>query len=390
MVRPQTYDAAVIGLGTMGTFTCLELASRGQTVIGFYQFAPPHDRGSHSGDTRVFRTAYAEHPDYVPLSVRAGELWDSTGFLHRTGVLSLGPPDSQLIAGARASAAAHGLEIENLSRDQIRFRFPVFNVPPGWEAVMEPAAGWIDVNAALHAGLQRASRAGAEIRIDTAVEDWLWTGDGYAVQTSAGEFKARRLIVTAGAWAGRLLSDLSLPLKVLRKVLVWIDPVRDQSFPVFASADKFFYGFPNIGGHGVKLAIHWSDASPATNIDARQPDATADEIQPVLKAAAELLPSITGRVRQTRTCLYTMTPDEHFIIDRHPRVPNLIFAAGFSGHGFKFAPAIGEALADLATTGTSALPIGFLSLSRFGAAATGGPGPDARECDPSPSGAAEP
>src|SRR5688572_9332003 len=219
MVRPATYDAAVIGLGTMGTFACLELASRGQTVIGFDQFAPPHDRGSHSGDTRVFRTAYAEHPDYVPLAVRAGQLWDSFGaehgtpFLNRTGVLSLGPPDSHLIAGARSSAAAHGLEIENLSRDQIRSRFPVFDVPPGWEGVREPAAGWIDVNAALHAGLQRASRAGADLRIDTRLEGWSWTGEKFAVQTSAGTFMAKRLIVTAGAWAGRILGDLSLPLR---------------------------------------------------------------------------------------------------------------------------------------------------------------------------------
>jgi sarcosine oxidase len=372
------YDAAVVGLGTMGTYASLELARRRQVVIGFDQFAPPHDRGSHSGATRVFRTAYAEHADYVPLAVRAGVLWDQYGgeqgttLLHRTGMLSLGPPDSPLISGTRASAAAHRLTIDNLSHSQIRSRFPVFEVPGGWDGVLEPGAGWIDVNATLRLGLEQASRAGADLRTNTRVEDWSWTGSGFAVRTSAGTFMAAHLIVTAGAWVSRLLADLALPLKVLRKVLVWINPRGDQSLPVFASARNFFYGFPNIRGQGVKLAIHWSGGTPATDIDGPQPEATDNEVRPVIEAAAELLPSLMGplpdafeRVLRTKTCFYTMTPDEHFLIDRHPHVPNLIFAAGFSGHGFKFAPAIGEALAELVVTGTTALPIRFLGLNRF-------------------------
>jgi sarcosine oxidase len=372
------YDAAIIGLGTMGTFACLEFARHRRSVIGFDQFAPPHDRGSHSGATRVFRTAYAEHPDYVPLAVRAGVLWDRFGaeqrttLLHRTGMLSLGPSDSALLCGARASAAAHQLTIENLARSQIQSRFPVFDVPAGWEGVFEPTAGWIDVNAALRSGLEQASRAGADLRIDTWVEGWSWTGNRFALRTSSGTFMAAHLIVTAGAWVSRILADLALPLKVLRKVLIWVNPLRDQPFPVFASAGDFFYGFPNIGGEGIKLAIHGNAGAPATNPDDPQPEVSVNEIRPVIEAAAGLMPSLIGplpdafgRVLRTRTCFYTMTPDEHFLIDRHPEIPNLIFAAGFSGHGFKFAPAIGEALAELALTGTSVLPIGFLGLSRF-------------------------
>ena len=261
------YDAAVIGLGTMGTFACLELARRGRTVIGFDQFAPPHDRGSHSGATRVFRTAYAEHPDYVPLAVRAGVLWDGYGaeqgttFLHRTGMLSLGAPDSPLLCGVRASAAAHHLTIENLSASQIRSRFPVFDVPIGWEGVLEPTAGWIDVNAALRSGLDQALRAGA---VSAATHEWR-TGPGWAIDSpcdSAGTFMAAHLIVTAGAWVSRILADLALPLKVGRKVLIWVNPLRDHSFPVFAAANDFFYGFPNIGGEGVKLAIHGASGRP--------------------------------------------------------------------------------------------------------------------------------
>jgi sarcosine oxidase len=369
----------------MGTYAALELARRGRTVIGFDQFAPPHDRGSHSGATRVFRTAYAEHPDYVPLAVRAGVLWDKYGaeqgtpLLHRTGMLSLGAPDSALLTGTRASAAAHDLQIENLSRSEIRSRFPVFEAPTGWEGVLERAAGWIDVHAALCSGLERASRSGADLRIDTRVEDWSATDDGFAVKTSAGNFTADRLIVTAGAWVGQILAGMALPLRVVRKVLVWVDPVRDLSVPVFASDREFFYGFPNIGGEGVKLGIHWSAGAPATNPDELRPEVSAEEVRPVMEAAAELLPSLTGpmpdalgRVRRARTCLYTMTPDEHFVIDRHPELSNLIFAAGFSGHGFKFAPAIGEALAELAVSETCSLPIRFLGLSRFRADAAAG------------------
>jgi monomeric sarcosine oxidase len=372
------YDAAVIGLGTMGTFASLELARRGLSVVGLDQFAPPHGRGSHSGDTRVFRTAYAEHPDYVPLALRAAVLWRELGLqrgaplLHSAGMLSLGPPDAPLLAGARESAAAYGLAIENLSHSQVRSRFSVFAIPNAWEGVLESAAGWIDVDAALCYGLESASRAGADLRINTHVEDWSATGDRFAVQTSAGTFMAARLIVTAGAWANRILADLELPLTVLRKILVWIDPLRDCDLPVFASARDFFYGFPNIGGQGVKLGIHWSDGPPAADPDEAQPDVSAAEVRPVIEAAAELLPSLTGplpdafgRVLRARSCLYTMTPDEHFVIDRHPEHPNLAFAAGFSGHGFKFAPAIGEVLADLALTGTTVLPVEFLGLSRF-------------------------
>jgi sarcosine oxidase len=372
------FDVAVIGAGTMGAFACLELARRGQRVIGFDQFAPPHDRGSHSGATRVFRAAYAEHPDYVPLALRAGVLWDKFGeeqgttFLHRTGMLSLGPADTPLISGARASAATHGLTIENLSPSQIRSRFPVFEIPDGWEGVLEPDAGWIDVDAVLRSALENASHAGADLRTGTAVHDWTWTGNEFALRTAAGTFTASKLIVTAGAWAGRILSDLALPLKVLRKILVWIKPLSDRPLPVFASANHFFYGFPNVGGEGIKVAMHWSGGPPVADIDKPQPEAIREEIRPVVEAAVELLPSMTGplpqafeRVTRTRTCLYTMTPDEHFLIDRHPKFPNLIFAAGFSGHGFKFAPAIGEALADLATSGATRLPIRFLGLHRL-------------------------
>jgi sarcosine oxidase len=379
----KVFDAAVLGLGTMGTFACLEFARRKFSVLGLDQFAPPHDRGSHTGETRVFRIAYAEHPDYVPLARRAGMLWDQLGkeaqttFLHRTGMLSLGPPDGALISGTRASSATHGLNVQELSPAEVSSRFPAFDVPPGWQGIFEAEAGWVDVDAAIRFGLNEASRLGADVRVDTRVEHWEPRAGEFAIRTSAGTYLAKRLIVTAGAWSGQLLADLQLPLNVIRKVLIWVNPFRPESFrpdrfPIFASASKFFYGLPDVDGKGVKLSIHWSEGEPATGINVRQPEATREEIAPILEEAASLLPSLAGplphafdRVLRSKTCLYTMTPDEHFVIDRHPGYENLILAAGFSGHGFKFAPAIGEVLADLAFQNEPKIPVDFLGMRRF-------------------------
>jgi glycine/D-amino acid oxidase-like deaminating enzyme len=215
------------------------------------------------------------------------------------------------------------------------------------------------------------------VRVGTRVDHWEAAGDEFAIRTAEDSYVAKRLIITAGAWAGKFLSDLQLPLKVIRKVLIWVDPLRPDyfgcdRFPIFASAPNFFYGVPNVDGTGVKLSIHWSEAGPAARIDAHQPRPTREEISPILSAAADLMPSLAGslpgafdRVLRSKTCFYTMTPDEHFVIDRHPHHESLILAVGFSGHGFKFAPAIGEVLADLVLHGKTNIPLDFLSLKRF-------------------------
>jgi monomeric sarcosine oxidase len=378
----QSFDIAVLGLGTMGSFTCLELARRGARVIGIDQFDPPHTQGSHSGDTRVFRTAYAEHPDYVPLAIRAGDLWDRLGadfgkpLLTRSGMLTLGPPSGELISGIRKSASLHNLKVEALSGDEIRRRYPAFSPPDDYVGEFESAAGWVDVNASITEAIKAARQSGAEILTNMAVKGWCEHLGRIVVETAAGPIEATKLVVAAGAWTASILRDLNLPLTIRRKVLVWIDPAHPElfapnSFPVFAIADRFFYGFPNISGDGVKLAIHWEDAPKLQNVN--QPVAPADDsdIAPVLDLVARYLPALVQspsdarlRVKRTATCLYTMTPDEHFIVDRHPTLENVFIAAGFSGHGFKFAPAIAELLADFCTTGLVKTPE-LLSIKRF-------------------------
>jgi len=381
-VKPS-YDAAVIGLGSMGSFACCELARRGLRVAGFDRFVPPHGRGSHSGDTRIFRTAYAEHPDYVPLALRASGLWDEYAaiggvqLLTRCGMLSVGHRDGSLISGILRSSALHGLETVQLTPAQIRRTFPAFAPDEEHVGVFEPKAGWIDANAAIETALRLATRHGATLLLDDPVLQWSCHGTHFEVTTASGTLTAERLVITAGAWTTQLLQQLGLPLQIQRRVLTWIDPLdpalfRPGALPVFAFSEGFLYGFPAINELGVKLAVHWKPAQTVLNPSEPIAEANLDDATVPLAIAAKLVPRLAGplpqalqRLKQMKTCLYVMSHDEHFFVDRHPQWPGLAFAAGFSGHGFKFAPAIGEALANLATTGVAKLPIGFLSTARL-------------------------
>jgi monomeric sarcosine oxidase len=375
-----SYDVAVVGLGTMGSFACCELARRGLRVVGLDRFSPPHDRGSHSGGTRVFRIAYAEHPDYVPLARHAGMLWEQYAtaegvpLLHRCGLLSIGEPDSALLRGTRKSSEEHGLSTTAYTSQEIRKLFPAIHPSAEQIGIFEPEAGWIDVNAAIEVARRLSKLAGATLLDDSPALDIVNRTSHFEIVTPSQSITAERVAVTAGAWCGQLLSQLGLPLRVVRKVVLWVNPLEPEQFtpqrlPIFAFAERFFYGFPTVCGPDVKIAVHWEPgqtvADPTLPVEAP----TMEEASPVLELAAKYLPALAGplpsafaRVTQIKTCLYTMTPDEHFLIDRHPEWRNLVFAAGFSGHGFKFAPVVGEALADMITLGETSLPIGFLRI----------------------------
>lgn len=378
-----SYDVAVIGTGTMGSFTLCELAQRGMRVIGFDQFSPPHEMGSHSGDTRVFRIAYGEHPNYVPLGLRASTLWDhysgrgDVQLLNRSGMLTIGDRQSPFIKGILNSGRMYRLDLGQYTSAELMQLFPAFETDDSQVGVFEADAGWLDASLAITTALKLAREDGAIVRCEEPVLKWSAHRDHFEIITTQGTVLAEKLIITAGAWASQMLTKLGLPLKVERRVLIWVNPLdrsafRPPIFPVFAYGDKFFYGFPDIGEHGVKLAVHWSPSKrefdPANVMD----EVTLDEAAEPLSIAASLLPLLAGpmpqaleRVFRMKTCLYTNSHDGHFFLDRHPELPNLLFAAGFSGHGFKFAPAIGEALAEMATTGKSTLSIEFLSLKRL-------------------------
>jgi sarcosine oxidase len=374
------YDVIVIGCGGVGSAALWHLASRGARVLGIDQFAPGHGRGSSHGQTRVIRQAYFEHPDYVPLLRRAYDLWfeleqrQSQRLYHQSGVLEIGPPDGEVIPGVLRSARQHDLAVEELTASDVQRRFPGFHMPEGFAAVFEKQAGFLRVEDCVLAHVQQAQRRGAELIASEVVTGWQATKQGVTVETAGQRFEARGLVVTAGAWAAGLLADLledtDVELKVQRKHLHWYgnrDPRyrEENGCPVFfyELPEGLFYGFPQIDELGVKVAEHSGGEAVA---DPSRLDRAMDP-QEALRSERFLeahLSGVGGPRTRHETCMYTMSPDGHFLVDRHPRWPNVVFAAGLSGHGFKFASVLGELLADLALQGNSPLPYGFLRVSR--------------------------
>jgi sarcosine oxidase len=353
------HDVAVIGLGAMGSATAFALARRGIDVIGFDRFTPPHTLGSSHGDSRIIREAYFEHPVYVPMVQRAFELWheleraSGSALLKPTGGLMIGAPDSTLVTGALRSAQLHGLEHALLSADQIRARFPVLNPQPQMVGVWEPRAGVLSPEACVSAQLEQARRCGARLCFDEPVNRWQADGQHVGVLTAHGHYRAKQLIVSAGAWVNSLLPEAPLPVRVERQVLHWFAPARDadafapEHCPIHLwqfDGERFFYGFPDLGA-GVKLAFH--HGGEATSADSVRRDVTSNEVNAVRAALKRFVPAADGPCLSSVVCLYTNTADEHFWIDRHPAHANVWVASPCSGHGFKFAPVIGEILADL-------------------------------------------
>jgi sarcosine oxidase len=355
-----TYDVVVAGLGAMGSAAACELARRGLRVLGLDRHAPPHAFGSSHGETRIIREAYFEHPVYVPLVQRAFELWralehaSGATLLRETGGLMIGRLDSVLVEGALRSARLHRLPHEVLSAAEVRKHFPALRPDDDMIAVHEPRAGILFPEACIGAFLARAHQQGAELRSDEAVRRWETGSDGVRVFTGQGEYRARRLIVSAGAWVNELLPGHELPLRIERQVLHWFEPVSlaDQFAPERCpihlwqfDEGRFFYGFPDLGT-GVKAGFHHD--GEATTADSVRRDVAPAEIEAVRSVMRRFLPGADGPLRSSIVCLYTNTPDEHFLIDTHPRHPDVLIASPCSGHGFKFAPVIGEILADLA------------------------------------------
>jgi sarcosine oxidase len=372
------YDAIVLGTGGVGSAALFHLARRGARVLGLDRFAPGHDRGSSHGQTRLIRQAYYEHPDYVPLVQRAFELWHEleqlagTTLYRQLGLLQIGAEDGEVIRGVRASARRHNLPIEELSATECRHRFAGFRVPDACRAIFEARAGILLVEQCVQAHAELATRQRAEIRTGETIEHWRPEGDGIVVRTDRGQYTAARLVVSAGAWAGQLLGDLGVPFEVRRKPLYWY-PATSDVYQADNGCPGFlydlprgcFYGVPQIDALGVKAAQHTGGAVVADPLTVERNLDPADR-EAVGRFVADFLPALDPRPTEHAVCMYTMTPDAHFVVDRHPEHPQVVFAAGLSGHGFKFTSVLGEVLAQLALDGEARLPIGFLSLARPG------------------------
>ena len=374
------YDAIVVGLGAMGSATLFELAKRGKKVLGIEKFCSPHSNGSTHGESRIIRQAYFEGENYVPLVLRAYELWHELEreagerLLTPTGGLFFGKEDSTIVAGSIRTAKARGLKHEVLDAAEIMRRFPCFQLPPDFVGLYESAAGVLNPEQCVSLLRSFAVRRGAEIRDNQAVLDWNDCGDGVEVRTDVGTIRAKSLVLTPGAWISELSKGLSLPLEVRRLTMFWFAPTsgvelfQPERFPIYICDDppqRDFYGFPAMNGEtgGAKIAFHL--VSRAAEPDCVDRNVAQEEVEEMRETVRRFLPTLNGPLLRTATCLYTNTPDRKFIIDRHPLSKRVTVASCCSGHGFKFASAIGETLAHLALDTPPPVDVSGFCLDRF-------------------------
>lgn len=373
------YDVLVVGLGAMGSATLYHLAMRGAHVLGVDAFHPPHTLGSTHGRSRIIREAYYEHPSYVPLVRRAYENWAAlerraaTTLFQRTGGLMMGAEDSALVRGAFESAAQHAIEVEMLPAAEIMRRFPAFAPEPHMVGVLETNAGVLFPEACVRAHLDGARAGGAEIRMDTRVIR-LWPEKGsVSVLLDNGRLEARRVVIAGGPWAPKLLAmvGVDVPLAVERQTLHWFDqleqpdvftPDRCPVALIEHERDRIFYVMPDLGD-GVKAAIHHEGAQVTPDDVDR--DVSVRDTAPVQALVQRFVPRAGQHIGESAVCLYTNTRDLDFVIDRPEATPEVVVVSACSGHGFKFASAIGEIAAQLAMDDTPSLDISHFAASRF-------------------------
>lgn len=374
----SSQEVIVIGLGGMGSAAAYQLARRGQRVLGIERFPAAHDLGSSHGRSRITRMAYAEHPSYVPLMRRSYELWrqvesdSGRRLLTIPGGIMLGRPESSLISGARMSATQWDLPHEMLEPAEVRRRFPTLTPSDEELGVYEPDAGFVRPEEAVLAHGELAERAGAELHYGERVLSWEAGTGAVRVTTDRGRYTADRLVFCAGPWSPELLTDLGASLVVERQVMHWFEPhhvmahFQPERHPVYlweVDAESLFYGFPAQDGE-TRLKVAFYHRPGVTTPDRIDRSVASSEVQEMADYLTSRVPSLPGRHVQSKTCIYTMTPDRDFVVGTHPEHPSVVVAAGFSGHGFKFVPLVGEVLADLVTHGHTQHDVTLFDPSR--------------------------
>ena len=371
------YDAIVIGVGGMGSAAVYHLARRGLKVLGLEQYDIPNELGSSHGHSRMIRYTLQEHPSYVPLVRRAYELWHELENLARerllviTGSVRAGPPDSRFFQGAKEACDVHDIPYEILTGTELNKRFPGYRFPEEVASVYQADGGFLIPERCIVNHVRAAEEAGAEVHSQETVLDWQPQGEGVTVRTDRDSYSAGRLVVTAGAWAAKLAPQVARYTAPERQVLGWFQPerpelFRPETFPVFGiwTEEGRYYGFPSYSVPGFKIgrAHHLQQQGDPDLMD-REVHAEDEDI--LRQFTSRYFPLAAGPVLESKTCIFTNTPDEHFMIDVLPSLPQVSVAAGFSGHGFKFASVIGEIMADLAQHGETGHDISLFRLDRF-------------------------
>ena len=375
----MSFDAIVVGAGGMGSAALYHLARRGLEVLGIERYGVPHAMGSSHGETRIIRLAYAEHPDYVPLLRRAYALWreleTSAGeqLLVVTGGVDAGTEQSATVRGSIKACALHDLPHERLDAAALTQRFPGYRLPREMVAVYQPDAGMLLSERCVVAHVAAARALGAQVRTGERVARWSASGEGVEVETDAGRYRAKKLVIAAGPWARTLvpaLEELAVPE---RQVMLWTQPLAPApfecgAFPVFnmEAPEGRFYGYPTYGASGFKIGKYHHRRERVEPDTMDRTCSAADEAV-LREGIRRYFPDADGATLAMQPCLFTNSPDEHFILDTLPEHPNVAVAAGFSGHGFKFCSVVGEIMADLVTEGDTRHGIGLFRLARFGA-----------------------
>ncbi|WP_074108686.1 N-methyl-L-tryptophan oxidase [Paenibacillus helianthi] len=376
MAYSRSYDVIVVGAGSMGMSAGYHLARRGVKTLLIDAFDPPHTEGSHHGETRLIRHAYSGDPTYIDMALRAQVLWkeaeeeSGTALLVPSGVLNLADSNVYSFAGRLAEAEKRKVRVEQMDADEICRRWPALNLPEHFEAMFEPDAGYLYSEKCIAAYRKLALVHGAQLLTNTSVLNVTAREDSVTVHTRSGDYYGAAAILSAGAWFGSLSAFAALPIHAIRKVVGWFQstPAFDAgNFPGFTlgTREGSYYGFPGIGGAGLKIGRHdtgreWKPGETLAPFGSEESD--EKDLRQVLET---YMPGAAGRLLKGAVCKYEHTPDEDFIIDRHPAHDNVLLAGGFSGHGFKFSSVVGEILADLATGGASTVNIKPFSLSRF-------------------------
>ncbi|MEO6446559.1 MAG: N-methyl-L-tryptophan oxidase [Gemmatimonadaceae bacterium] len=372
------YDVIVLGVGGMGSAAAYHLARRGQRVLALERFALLHEMGSSHGFTRIIRLAYFEHPSYVPLLRRAYELWESLErdsgepLLHITGSVDAGLPDSRTFIGSLQTCEQHQLPHTVLTSAELSRRFPGYRLPAEYMALLQERGGFLVPERCISAHTALARKHGADVREHTRVLEWTPTTDGVTVRTDKGTFHAGRLVITAGSWSGALVPSLAPLLSPERQVLGWFD-IEDRDdfaparFPVFNldHEGEHWYGFPEFGTPGFKLGCyhHFREVVDPDHLDRTR--VTDRDLTLLREMARQCFPGAAGEPLLAKTCQFTNTPDEHFILDQLPDAPQVTVVSACSGHGFKFCSVVGEIAADLAIDSGTRHDIALHRLSRF-------------------------
>ncbi|CAM4326608.1 N-methyl-L-tryptophan oxidase [Lacicoccus alkaliphilus] len=372
------YEVIVIGAGSMGMAAGYYLAEQGIKTLMIDAFDPPHASGSHSGDTRLIRHACGEGYDYVPLAMRAQALWDdlqtktSERIFLKTGVVTFGPSDSLFVQTAINGGLEYDLNLDTLSADEINARWPGIAVPDGQIGCYEPDAGVLFSENAIRTFRRLALERGAELKVNSPVMNIDAFADSVKVETNTESFTADKLIISGGAWNKKILDDLDLKLRIQpsRQTIAWFDSddalYRADDFPGFFAdvPTGVYYGFPSIDGSGLKVG-RYDNGEEIDPEYYNQEFGALDKDEGDLRGfLGEYMKEANGSLDVGRTCMFTNTPDENFIIDKHPAHDHIAIAAGFSGHGYKFSSAVGEILGELVTKGEASQDISLFKATR--------------------------